>query len=102
MFEGQQAEDPYSTQVSDEVQPSVEAIEQFTLQTSNFSAEYGGVGGGGIYNFTSKSGTNQYHGSVYNYMENTILNAGDSGTNIFNSGDARVINAATAGNRHAE
>ena len=84
VFEGQQADDPYSTQVSDEVQPSVEAIEQFTLQTSNFSAEYGGVGGGGIYNFTSKSGTNQYHGSVYNYMENTILNAGipftDDGT----------------------
>jgi hypothetical protein len=76
VFEGQQADDPYSTQVSDEVQPSVEAIEQFTLQTSNFSAEYGGVGGGGIYNFTSKSGTNQYHGSVYNYIENTILNAG--------------------------
>ena len=76
VFEGQQADDPYSTQVSDEVQPSVEAIEQFTLQTSNFTAEYGGVGGGGIYNFTSKSGTNQFHGSVYNYMENTILNAG--------------------------
>ena len=84
VFEGQQADDPYSTQVSDEVQPSVEAIEQFTLQTSNFSAEYGGVGGGGIYNFTSKSGTNQFHGSAYNYMENTILNAGipftDDGT----------------------
>ena len=72
MFEGQQSDSPYSTQVSDEVQPSVEAIEQFTLQTSNFSAEYGRVGGGGIYNFTSKSGTNQFHGSVYNYFENTI------------------------------
>ena len=84
VFEGQQADDPYSTQVSDEIQPSVEAIEQFTLQTSNFTAEYGGVGGGGIYNFTSKSGTNQFHGSAYNYMENTILNAGipftDDGT----------------------
>jgi hypothetical protein len=81
VFEGQQADDPYSTQVSDEVQPSVEAIEQFTLQTSNFTAEYGGVGGGGIYNFTSKSGTNQFHGSAYNYMENTILNAGIPFTN---------------------
>ena len=40
VFEGQQADDPYSTQVSDEIQPSVEAIEQFTLQTSNFTAEY--------------------------------------------------------------
>ena len=81
VFEGQQADDPYSTQVSDEIQPSVEAIEQFTLQTSNFTAEFGGVGNGGIYNFTSKSGTNQYHGSAYNYIENTVLNAGIPFTN---------------------
>ncbi len=84
VFEGQQADDPYSTQVSDEIQPSVEAIEQFTLQTSNFAAEFGGVGGGGIYNFSSKSGANQFHGSAYTYMENTIFNAGvpftDDGT----------------------
>ncbi len=84
VFEGQQSDDPYSTQVSDEIQPSVEAIEQFTLQTSNLTAEYGGVGGGGIYNFSSKSGTNQFHGSAYSYIENTALNAGipftDDGT----------------------
>jgi hypothetical protein len=54
----------------------VEAIEEFTLQTSNFSAEYGLIGGGGLYNFTSKSGTNQYHGSMYEYFQNTFLNAG--------------------------
>ena len=39
---------------------------------------------GGIYNFTSKSGTNQFHGSVYSYLENTAFNAGipftDDGT----------------------
>ena len=91
VFEGQQADDPYSTQVSDEVQPSVEAIEQFTLQTSNFSAEYGGVGGGGIYNFTSKSGTNQFHGSAYNYMENTILNAGVPFTNDGTGRHVKVV-----------
>jgi hypothetical protein len=91
VFEGQQADDPYSTQVSDEVQPSVEAIEQFTLQTSNFSAEYGGVGGGGIYNFTSKSGTNQFHGSAYDYMENTILNAGIPFTNDGTGHHVKVV-----------
>ncbi|MEO8373258.1 MAG: carboxypeptidase-like regulatory domain-containing protein, partial [Candidatus Solibacter sp.] len=91
VFEGQQADDPYSTQVSDEVQPSVEAIEQFTLQTSNFSAEYGGVGGGGIYNFTSKSGTNQYHGSAYNYLENTIFNAGIPFTNDGTGHHVKVV-----------
>ncbi len=91
VFEGQQADDPYSTQVSDEIQPSVEAIEQFTLQTSNFTAEYGGVGGGGIYNFTSKSGTNQFHGSAYNYMENTILNAGIPFTNDGTGRHVKVV-----------
>ncbi len=81
VFEGQQSDDPYSTQVSDEIQPSVEAIEQFTLQTSNLTAEFGGVGNGGIYNFTSKSGTNQIHGSAYSYIENTAFNAGIPFTN---------------------
>jgi hypothetical protein len=81
VFEGQQSDDPYSTQVSDEIQPSVEAIEQFTLQTSNLTAEFGGVGNGGIYNFTSKSGTNQFHGSAYSYIENTAFNAGIPFTN---------------------
>ena len=81
MFEGQESDSARQTLVSDELQPSVEAIEQFTLQTSNFSAEFGRVGNGGVYNFTSKSGTNQLHGSAYMYFENTILNAGIPFTN---------------------
>ncbi len=81
MFEGQESDSARQTQVSDELQPSVEAIEQFTLQTSNFSAEFGRVGNGGFYNFTSKSGTNQFHGSSYLYFENTFLNAGIPFTN---------------------
>ncbi len=84
LFEGQEADSAYQVQVSDEEQPSVEAIEQFTLQTSNFAAEYGLIGNGGLYNFTSKSGTNQFHGSAYDYFQNTFLNAGipftDDGT----------------------
>lgn len=81
MFEGQESDSARQTRVSDELQPSVESIEQFTLQTSNFSAEFGRVGNGGIYNFTSKSGTNQIHGSAYTYFENTFLNAGIPFTN---------------------
>jgi hypothetical protein len=91
VFEGQQSDDPYSTQVSDEVQPSVEAVEQFTLQTSNLTAEFGGVANGGIYNFTSKSGTNQLHGSVYNYLENTVLNAGIPFTNDGTGKHVKVV-----------
>ena len=53
---------------------SVDAIEEFSLQTSNFSAEFSQVGGG-LYNFTTKSGTNQLHGAGYEYMTNEALNA---------------------------
>ena len=57
------------------MQPSVDAIQEFTLQTSNFAAEYGLVAGG-LFNFTSKSGTNQFHGGGYDYFVNEFLNAG--------------------------
>lgn len=91
IFEGQESDSAFQTRVSDEEQPSVEAIEQFTLQTSNFSAEYGRVGNGGIYNFTSKSGTNQFHGSVYDYFQNTALNAGIPFTNNGQGKHAKVV-----------
>jgi hypothetical protein len=61
-------------------QPSVEALEEVALQTSNFSAEYGQVGGG-LYNFTSKSGTNKLHGSGFEYFRDEFLNAGQPFTN---------------------
>jgi hypothetical protein len=51
---------------------SVEAIGEFSLQTSNFSAQYAG-GLGGMFNFTTKSGTNQPHGSLYDYMTNETM-----------------------------
>ncbi len=53
---------------------SVDAIEEFSLQTSTFAAEYSQVGGG-LYNFTTKSGTNQFHGTGYEYLTNEDLDA---------------------------
>ena len=53
---------------------SVDAIEEFSLQTSTFSAEFSQVGGG-LYNFTTKTGTNQLHGGAYEYLTNEALNA---------------------------
>ncbi|MCX6629417.1 MAG: TonB-dependent receptor [Candidatus Solibacter sp.] len=54
---------------------SVEAIGEFSVQTSNFQAQYQG-GLGAMYNFTAKSGTNKIHGSVYDYFTNeTVFNA---------------------------
>jgi hypothetical protein len=55
-------------------QPAVDAVQEVAVQTSNFAAEFGTVGGG-IFNVTMKSGTNQFHGSGYDYMVNEVLNA---------------------------
>ncbi len=56
-------------------QPSVDAIQEMSIQTSNFAAEYGQAGGG-VFNVTMRSGTNAFHGSAYEYWGNDILNAG--------------------------
>jgi hypothetical protein len=61
----------YSSQV---VQPSPDAISEFKVLTSNFSAEYGRVGGG-LVSTALRSGTNQFHGSAFEFLRNTDLNA---------------------------
>jgi len=57
-----------------ETQPSVDSIQEVAIQTSNFAAEFG-TSGGAMVNLVTKSGTNQYHGTAYDYMNNEILNA---------------------------
>lgn len=56
------------------VRPSIEAISELRLQTSNYSAESGRAGGG-VVNVITKSGTNQVHGSVFEFFRNDKLNA---------------------------
>lgn len=51
---------------------SVEAIDQFQVQTNNSPAEYQGQG---IENYTIKSGSNRFHGAAYEYFRNTVLDA---------------------------
>src|SRR5215471_5584268 len=54
--------------------PNPDAVEEFRLITSNYNAEYG-RSGGGIVNVITKSGTNQVHGTLYEYLRNDDLDA---------------------------
>ena len=71
----------------DQVQPSVESLEEMTVHTSNFAAEYGSVAGG-IFNLTAKSGTNQFRGSAFNYLVNEAFGAGIPYTN---NGNGKLV-----------
>lgn len=61
----------FSNQV---VQISPDAVQEFRLETNNFSAEFGRAGGA-VINATIRSGTNSYHGAAWQFMRNTALNA---------------------------
>ena len=52
----------------------VDAIQEFSVLTSNFSAEYG-KSSGGVVNGISRSGTNSFHGSAYEFLRNSALDA---------------------------
>ena len=54
--------------------PSVESLTEFTVDTNGFKAEYGQAGGG-VMTFASKSGTNQFHGSAYDFLRNDAMDA---------------------------
>jgi hypothetical protein len=52
----------------------VDAIEEFSVLTSNYSAEYGKASGG-VVNAITRSGTNQFHGNAYEFLRNSALDA---------------------------
>ena len=54
--------------------PSVEAITEFAVDTNGFKAEYGQAGGG-VISFASKSGTNEVHGSAYDFIRNDYVDS---------------------------
>src|SRR5438105_5926007 len=60
--------------------PSVDAVQEFKVQQSNFSAEVG-FSGATVVNVVTRSGTNDFHGSAYDFLRNDKLNA----NNFFNN-----------------
>jgi hypothetical protein len=79
-IEGQDATNGFFKQQNQVNQAGMEAIQEVAIQTSNYAAEYGQAGGG-YFNYTMKSGSNQLHGSGYDYFVNEVLNAGTPFTN---------------------
>jgi hypothetical protein len=56
--------------------PSVDAIQEFTVLTSNYAPEFG-RNGGGVVNVVTRQGTNDYHGTLYEFVRNDVFNARD-------------------------
>ncbi len=61
--------------------PSAEAVDEFRVEQSNFSAEYG-FSGASVVNMITRSGTNTFHGSGYDFIRNTITDANNWFNNL--------------------
>jgi hypothetical protein len=73
-IDGVMNDNHYST--GPQVYVSNEAVSQFNIVQNQFSAEFGGASGG-VFNAIVKTGTNQIHGSIFEYLQNRNLNAVD-------------------------
>jgi outer membrane receptor protein involved in Fe transport len=56
------------------IQPSPDSVAEFRMMVNTYSAEFGRTGGA-VMNAASRSGTNQFHGSLWNFLQNSRLNA---------------------------
>jgi hypothetical protein len=67
-----------------DVPPIIDAIQEFKIQSHNDQSEYGGVLGG-VVNVVSKSGTNNYHGALWEYLRNNVFDARNPFTDFKNN-----------------
>ncbi|PYV95797.1 MAG: hypothetical protein DMG89_20245, partial [Acidobacteria bacterium] len=63
------------------VNPNPDSLQEFKVTSSNYDAEFGNVSGA-LLQGTTKSGTNQLHGSLFEYLRNDIFNAADPFTQL--------------------
>src|SRR5215831_12211148 len=83
-LDGQDITNGVNTSTSQaQTQPSVDALEEVTIQASNYAAEFGQAGSG-LIQYTTRSGTNAFHGSGYDYFVNEALWAHHSFDHIRN------------------
>src|SRR5260370_13963492 len=66
--------------------PNPDAVAEFRILTNNYTAEYG-RSAGGVISVVTKSGTNQWHGSAYDYLRNDAFNA----NNFFNKSNSASL-----------
>ena len=72
LLDGVSVTDEYYNNVV--VNPSLDGIQEFNLDKTNYSAEFGGKSGG-VINVVTKSGTNTLHGDVYEFLRNNVFDA---------------------------
>jgi hypothetical protein len=63
------------------INPNIDSLQEFKVSTSNYEAEFGSASGA-LVQATTKSGTNQWHGSLFEYLRNNITNATNPFTNL--------------------
>jgi hypothetical protein len=86
LLDGGENVDLYTTQVGQSVPQ--DAVETFSVTTSNFSSEYGRASGG-VLNVVTKSGTNQFHGSLYEFNRLSALTSNDAEDNALGNPKAK-------------
>ena len=63
------------------INPNVDALQEFKVTTSNYDAEFGAASGA-LIQATTRSGTNQWHGSLFEFLRNDLTNAADPFTQL--------------------
>ena len=72
LLDGVSATDPGTQQLT--ITPSIDAVQEFKLMAGTYSAEFG-RSGGGVLNIQTKSGTNAFHGTVFEFVRNDVFDA---------------------------